>query len=161
MSWVIFGWKGVGKTFVGKRLAHHSGKEFADLDECLEKRHGKSIQELYHEWGEKRFREEEHEMLSEFRDRKNLILSLGGGTLILPKSARVIRRFGLRIYLELPLARALAHPRFSSKATGSKNRFLAEFHKRQKIFRSACNICFRALSDEALERNIREKFGIE
>ena len=55
----LVGYRGSGKSTVGRIIADRLGWAFADADEVLERRVGRSIASIFAEWGEPRFRDEE------------------------------------------------------------------------------------------------------
>ena len=56
MDVILVGLPGSGKTAVGRRLAHHHGAEFIDLDEVVERNAGESIPDIFASRGEAGFR---------------------------------------------------------------------------------------------------------
>ncbi len=97
MNLILFGFKSVGKTTVGKMLAVQTGLPFIDFDTCIEKRYGLPCREIVLTKGEPAFRAMEVEMLHELRHVDNHIIALGGGTLI-PEQNRTILK-GTYVYL--------------------------------------------------------------
>ena len=72
---------GSGKSRIGKNLAEKLGLPFVDLDDQIEKKHGKRISEIFKEKGEIFFRKSETEVLKDILEDKNsLVVALGGGT---------------------------------------------------------------------------------
>ena len=72
---------GSGKSRIGKNLAEKLGLPFLDLDDQIEKKHGKRISEIFKEKGEIFFRKSETEVLKDILEDKNsLVVALGGGT---------------------------------------------------------------------------------
>ena len=51
---------GSGKTSIGKKLAKQLDYTFVDVDEWIEEKEGKSINDLFELWGEEEFRLQEH-----------------------------------------------------------------------------------------------------
>jgi shikimate kinase len=78
---VLFGFKNVGKTTLGRKLACHFKVPFLDLDELLEKQFELSIRQIYNNLGETVFRIKELEELKKIDFTQKKILALGGGTL--------------------------------------------------------------------------------
>ena len=75
------GYMASGKSFVGKVLAKKIGFDFIDLDTYIERREGKTINNIFESSGEIYFRKIETKYLKEVLDSKtNTVLSLGGGT---------------------------------------------------------------------------------
>jgi shikimate dehydrogenase len=78
----LIGFMGSGKTSVGKELARLSRMEFIDIDEQIEIKMSKTINEIFSTMGEEKFRDIESDMLHSFQDKKNVILSCGGGIVL-------------------------------------------------------------------------------
>jgi shikimate kinase len=76
---VLVGFMGAGKTTVGHLLAERLGLPFTDSDEAIERRAGRSIQQIFAEDGEPAFRALEHQVIAELLDSPALVLALGGG----------------------------------------------------------------------------------
>ncbi len=76
----LVGMMGVGKTAVGRLLAHHLDRPCVDLDAELVEREGRAIPEIFAIDGEDRFRALESELLDETLDRADApVVSTGGG----------------------------------------------------------------------------------
>lgn len=104
----LCGFMGAGKSTIGKHLARITGYPFIDLDHYIEKRVGMSIPEFFKREGEEAFRAEELASLQEIlegdlsgedKKGKNLILSLGGGTVTREACATLVRENTRCIYL--------------------------------------------------------------
>lgn len=78
---VLTGFMGAGKSTVGRLLARRLGWRFLDADSLLEFSAGKTIAELFLEFGEPRFREMEAELIAGLSGETDLVLALGGGAL--------------------------------------------------------------------------------
>lgn len=90
-----------GKSSVGPRLAKRLGYDFVNVDDVIEELEGASVSRIFAEHGERYFRELERKALSELSDSgKNLVVSLGGGTLTLKESRELVREGGVLIYLK-------------------------------------------------------------
>lgn len=88
----MMGFKNVGKTRVGRRLAYDLDMPFVDLDEFIEERHGKSGKKIVEEHGERFFRELEHEALKKvLSETDSCVLALGGGTPIYKKNRKLLK----------------------------------------------------------------------
>ena len=95
---------GSGKTTLGKRLAKELLTEFVDLDKEIEKREGKSIQQIFAEHGEDYFRQVESKELIEWAgSSKSFVMATGGGTPCFYEGIKVINQSGLSIFLDVPL----------------------------------------------------------
>tara|TARA_B100000780_G_scaffold241657_1_gene184181 strand:+ start:38 stop:559 length:522 start_codon:yes stop_codon:yes gene_type:complete len=80
----LTGMMGVGKSTVGKALSKRLLMDFSDIDKIIEKKLEMTIQKIFEKRGETFFRElEEKTTLKELK-KKNIIISLGGGSFINP-----------------------------------------------------------------------------
>ena len=70
---------GAGKSSVGRAVADQLGFEFADTDEMIESRTGKSVGQLFATDGEAHFRELEHIVVVQLEDSSGRVISTGGG----------------------------------------------------------------------------------
>ena len=95
----ITGFMGSGKTTIGKEVAGHLGFEYLDIDEIIENLTGKTINEIFQQNGERFFRVLEKQVLSDCIQKKNIVVSLGGGTLIDPQNVAVVKQSGILIHL--------------------------------------------------------------
>lgn len=89
-----------GKSTIGPILANVIGWEFRDLDREIEEHEGKSIVEIFEINGEDYFREIEHNLLLLFSKKTNLILSLGGGTMVYDRNLSILKNSGITVYLK-------------------------------------------------------------
>ncbi|HUX58666.1 MAG TPA: shikimate kinase [Bacteroidales bacterium] len=97
----IIGFMGCGKSTAGRKLASHLGWSFIDLDKKIEKYSGKTISELFSEYGETYFRNIESEVLRSFKSLTNTVISTGGGTPCHDTNMDYMLESGLTIYLKL------------------------------------------------------------
>ena len=96
----LAGFMGAGKSTVGPILANTLGWNYYDLDKVIEERLGKKIKKIFEENGEPFFRQTESEILKELSNSKNVIISLGGGTIVNKNNLRIIKNTGKIIYLK-------------------------------------------------------------
>ena len=98
----LTGFMGSGKTSVGAAAAALLDWSFIDLDSEVERALEVSIPEVFSQKGEEAFRRAELETLRSILDGRSsggVLLALGGGTLIDPEAARVVKDAGVVIYL--------------------------------------------------------------
>lgn len=99
MNVALFGFMGVGKSAVGKILAEKLGFSFADLDEEIVSRTGRSIESIFEEDGEERFREIEKAVTKEYSALDGQVIACGGGTVIDPQNLENLRRSSRMVLL--------------------------------------------------------------
>ena len=73
---------GTGKTAVGKELSAMLEMQLIDIDAEIERSQKMTINDIFKNYGESRFREIESETIKRFSDEKNLIISTGGGSVL-------------------------------------------------------------------------------
>jgi shikimate kinase len=81
MSIVLVGYRGCGKTTIGRLLAERLSYSFVDTDELIVQRAGKSIKAIFAEDGEKVFRDLECMAVADVVARARHVVALGGGAL--------------------------------------------------------------------------------
>lgn len=86
---------GAGKTSIGRALAQRLNWPFQDLDDSIVEREGRSIAEIFRDFGEDAFRKAEHaalrRMLEELRNGAGKIVALGGGAFAQKRNAGLLR----------------------------------------------------------------------
>ncbi len=104
---ILVGFMGAGKTSVGRELAERLGCSFADLDEHIQAREQRSIEEIFRDSGEAGFRCAEHAALRALlqeSDAGERVLALGGGAFVQPRNADLLRQTGARtVFLDAPV----------------------------------------------------------
>lgn len=101
----LIGYRGTGKSTVAARLAAFLGCVVDDADEELEKRVGCSIATLVRDRGEPAFRDEETLVLADLLDRRDGVLSTGGGVVLRPLNRELLRGRGRPVvWLTAPAA---------------------------------------------------------
>src|SRR5579859_5063149 len=90
----LVGFMGAGKTTVGQELARRLNWRFADLDQLIESREGRTIPQIFQAEGEAGFRALEHGVLAEslaVPGSGSTVLALGGGAFVVEKVRALLR----------------------------------------------------------------------
>ena len=103
MNIILCGFMGSGKTSVGRELSKLSGMKMIDMDDYIAAKAGMSIDEVFSKYGENYFRDLEFEVSGELSELDNVIIAAGGGTLTYMRNARVLRKSGKIVFLDVPL----------------------------------------------------------
>ena len=110
------GMMGSGKSLIGKKFAKIIDFNFLDTDSFIEKKTGKSINQIFSESGEIFFRELEENYISKILHKKNYVFSLGGGVMNNVNLRNIIKKKSYNIYLEVGINL------LSKRLESSKNR---------------------------------------
>lgn len=104
-SLVMVGLMGCGKSSVGRRLAMRLGVPFTDTDDEIERVAGKSINDIFADWGEAEFRNGERRVIARLLESGPQVLATGGGAFVNPETRANIKARGISIWLraELPV----------------------------------------------------------
>lgn len=104
-SYFLIGARAVGKTTVGKALAHRLGRAFHDTDELITSRAGLTIKEMVSRYGWDYFRDLEKRVLAEVTLMPAAVIATGGGAIMHRHQWHKIRHCGhLVIWLAAPVA---------------------------------------------------------
>jgi shikimate kinase len=97
----LIGYRGTGKSTVGRLLAERLDVPFADADREVEALDGRSIRDLFDQEGEPAFRALEARVLADLTGRlaDGGVLATGGGAILLESNRRALRRFGFIAWL--------------------------------------------------------------
>lgn len=92
---------GAGKSSAGKRLAKALSYSFYDLDTMIENDTGSSVNTIFSELGEEKFREIEKNQLLKTGSMINSVIACGGGTPCFFDNMEYMNKTGTTVYLEM------------------------------------------------------------
>lgn len=95
----LFGMMGVGKTTVAVQVADRLGRQAVDTDDELRRWTGRTIPQLFEEFGESGFRELEGQVVAELARFQDLVLALGGGTVLRDDNVSALQLTGVLVEL--------------------------------------------------------------
>ena len=98
----LIGMMGSGKTFWAEKLKKKLKIPAYDLDALVEMMQEKTIAEIFEEDGEEHFRKAEAKMLRLFAEKKQFILSCGGGTACYDDNMNWMNKQGITIWINEP-----------------------------------------------------------
>jgi len=117
---ILIGMPGCGKTTTGKELAKNLGRTFADIDEIITERTGKTPADIITKDGEKLFRIIETDILAETCKKSSRIIATGGGVVTKSQNKDIMRQNGILVYLERNLNELPTSDRPLSQQKGLK-----------------------------------------
>ena len=82
MNIVLIGYRGTGKSTVGRLLAARWGREFVSTDTEIVKRAHRTIPEIVAQEGWEYFRDLESDICKELAVRDQLVIDTGGGAIL-------------------------------------------------------------------------------
>lgn len=97
----LVGYMGSGKTTLGKEVARKLGFRHINLDDMIEKDQRKTIDRVFEEKGEEKFRVIETRILLETKRLYNIIVSTGGGTAASSDNMDWMNQNGITLYLKV------------------------------------------------------------
>jgi len=99
MNLVLIGYRGTGKSTVGRMLASRLKRRLISTDAEIVRRAGESIPDIVKRVGWDGFRDLESKVLHELSEQDNLIIDTGGGAILRPENAEALRRGGRLFWL--------------------------------------------------------------
>jgi shikimate kinase len=100
---VLVGLMGAGKSAVGRRLAKALGAPFADADDEIVTAAGMSIPDIFAAYGEGEFRELERRVVARLLAGPPVVLALGGGAFIDPRTRARVKARARSVWLRADL----------------------------------------------------------
>ncbi len=99
----IMGHMGSGKSSFGKKIAHHFNIEHIDTDKEIAKFENTTINEIFSLKGSAYFRKIESEIVLDILDKKNIVISLGGGSILAKEVRKRIKKQSFSIFLDVKI----------------------------------------------------------
>ena len=100
MKIILIGMPGSGKSSLATEMSREAGLEYIDSDVFIENKFNLSINEIFSNSGENKFREYEHKALKEIFEKDNIILSTGGGMPCYYNNIDLMNNAGITVYLK-------------------------------------------------------------
>ena len=135
---ILLGMMGVGKTRIGKYVAKRLNINFFDIDKLVEKKNEMKITEIFKTKGEIYFRKEEKFVTMKYLNKKESIISLGGGGFINDKIREKVLSECISVWLNVSLKtiyKRLKNSKIRPLASNDKQNNLGKiFLERKKIY---------------------------
>ncbi len=96
---VLIGFMATGKSSLGRRLAGRLHYRFVDTDQAIEEITGKTVEQIFRQDGETRFRSEENLLARKLSKQSGLVIATGGGMVLNPENVALLRQNGVLIGL--------------------------------------------------------------
>jgi shikimate kinase len=99
MNLILIGYRGTGKSTVGRLLAARWDCPFVDMDDEIERGADMSIAEIFAAEGEPGFRRREANVVHDVCGRNQTVIAAGGGAVVNPTSRDEMQRSGQVVWL--------------------------------------------------------------
>ena len=99
----FIGLMGSGKSVIGKELASYYKLSFFDSDDEIEKSTGNKINQIFKNHGELYFRKIEEKVCEKLLTLENVVIALGGGSILSKKTRNLIKMNSYSIYVEVDI----------------------------------------------------------
>ena len=99
----IIGHMGSGKTLFGKKIAHYFNIEHIDIDREISKYENSTINNIFLSKGEIYFRKIETLIALNILEKKNVVISLGGGSILNKITRDKIKKHSFSIFLDVDI----------------------------------------------------------
>ncbi|MCW3111678.1 MAG: hypothetical protein JWR18_74 [Segetibacter sp.] len=162
----LIGMMGSGKSFWAEKLKKKLKVPAYDLDSLIEMMEERSIKEIFEEDGEEYFRKAEAKMLRLFSEKKQFILSCGGGTACYNDNMKWMNKNGITIWIDEPietlsdrLSKEKSHrPLIKDLDDEGLNNFLQKNLQERSVFydQSAYRLNGEKLSESAFTKIIKD-----
>ena len=103
-SIVLVGLMGAGKSTVGRRLAARLGLAFADSDEEIERAAGRTVSEIFEQFGESEFRDGERRVIARLVAGPPKVIATGGGAFMNENTRALILANCVAVWLDADIA---------------------------------------------------------
>lgn len=102
MNIVLCGMMGVGKSTIGIKIAELTKRCWIDTDTVISNRHGR-ILDIFEYYGEAYFRQLESQVVEEYCEKDELVISTGGGLVLNRENAEKLKKNGKIFFLKASL----------------------------------------------------------
>ncbi|MDF0645553.1 MAG: shikimate kinase [Nitrospira sp.] len=99
MNIVLIGYRGVGKSSVGRILAAQLNRQLISTDAEIVRRAKQTIPAIVEQHGWEYFRDRESDVCRDLAGRDGLIIDTGGGAVLRPHNVEILRRNGILFWL--------------------------------------------------------------
>ena len=100
MNLYLIGYRGAGKSEVAARLSEILDRKCFAVDRFIQQQQNLTIDAIFSEGGEKRFRELESEMIRKVAQERDWIVDLGGGAVVARSNRELIKNSGKCVWLK-------------------------------------------------------------
>ena len=111
----LIGHMGSGKSTMGKLIAKKLKLKHFDSDQLIENNTRKTINQIFDTEGELGFRIIEEKIILKFRNKKNIVLTLGGGSILSTKIRDLLKNEYITLFLDVDISTLIKRLKKSSR----------------------------------------------
>ena len=152
MHVILIGYRGTGKSAVGKRLAEKLKMPFYDTDELIERGAARSIQDMVVEKGWAYFRKREGEIIRKLAVLQRGVVATGGGALLDQGNCDILKEQGLLIWLTAEVMTMAERIRGDAASEGRRPPFLHDdtLRETEDVLKERLPV-YRGLADYSID----------
>lgn len=153
MNAVLIGYRGTGKSSVGRLLAEMLGLELVETDAEIVRRAGMTIPEIVEKHSWEFFRDIESEVIADITDHKNQVVDCGGGVVTRPRNIEYLQNSGVIFLLEADpddIIHRIRRSRNRPSLTGDKSfteEVIEVMKEREPLYRAAADYVINTSSE--------------
>ena len=156
----LIGFMGSGKSTIARMLQNYLGCKLVEMDEQIVEEQGMSINDIFAQYGEDRFRDIESELVARIGAEGGAVVSCGGGVVVRPKNTQTMKQTGRIIFLTASPETIYERVKNSTDRpilNGHMNvEYIAELmEKRRSLYEEACDI--RIVTDGKTKETIAQE----
>ncbi|HEX6726689.1 MAG TPA: shikimate kinase [Nitrospira sp.] len=124
MNVVLIGYRGTGKSTVGKIVAARLGRVLVSTDAEIVKLSGQTIPDIVEQHGWEYFRDLESKVCQELAGRNGLVIDTGGGAILRPRNVELLKETGRLFWLTASvgtITERIVHDTQRPSLTGGKS----------------------------------------
>lgn len=149
MNIVLIGYRGCGKSTIGRLLAARTGKGYISTDEQIVKKAGMGIPDIVEKHGWKYFRDLESSVAEEVSAMEDIVMDTGGGIILREQNVKHLKKNGKLILLTADLEKIV--DRIQSDPNRPPLKEGMSFIEEQKKVLEERNPIYRAIADFSVD----------
>ncbi len=159
-SITLIGMAGVGKSFIGRRLAKILDFQFIDTDDLIEQITGSPLQNLLDKKGDLGFIQLESDTITGLKNIQNKILSPGGSVVYSSKTMDYLKAHSIIVYLADSYEHIIKRVKNldSRGIVGLKNKSFEQLYKeREKLYKKFADLTIDLSNLQTEDKELKAK----